>query len=186
MNRKLQKRMMDVVIRRYAAAPGAGYDDEKAQVLGREIEMLRADGVATPETLLQRATPESSPIHDLYEWDDSIAAHEHRISQSRSHINHLIVVVTDSKGNSEAMKAYFSVTRSHATSSTPERRHYVSVTETQTNKTVRDEILQTALRELLSWCRKYQNLGFDEFQAVYALAYETRRHIEFGADEVSA
>lgn len=59
-------------------------------------EIQRAEslmGKITAETVLAVASDESSPIHPLFEWDDSKAGHMYRLSQARSIINNIEVKV---------------------------------------------------------------------------------------------
>jgi len=59
-------------------------------------EIQRAEsimGKITAETVLAVAYDESSPIHPLFEWDDSKAGHMYRLSQARSIINNIEVKV---------------------------------------------------------------------------------------------
>ena len=41
-------------------------------------------GYITPEAIVEEAAEDSSPIHDEFEWDDSVAAHEHRKDTARA------------------------------------------------------------------------------------------------------
>lgn len=59
-------------------------------------EIQRAEslfGKITGETVLQVASDESSPIHKIFEWDNSKAGHLYRLSQARSVINNIEVKV---------------------------------------------------------------------------------------------
>ena len=47
----------------------------------RELEAR--DGLLTSEAVVERAEPEDSILHDKFEWDDSIAGHQHRLWQAR-------------------------------------------------------------------------------------------------------
>ena len=48
------------------------------------------DGRVTPESFLELATPEVSPLHHLFEWDDDVAAMEHRLHQARQIVRTVI------------------------------------------------------------------------------------------------
>ncbi len=43
-------------------------------------------GRITPERLVESATPEDSPAHDLFEWDNEIAGEQHRLTQARQYL----------------------------------------------------------------------------------------------------
>ena len=50
-----------------------------AQVFGETVETLASDGTVTPPRVVEAARPESSPIHDAFEWDDVVAGEAWRI-----------------------------------------------------------------------------------------------------------
>lgn len=50
------------------------------------LEQLREDGAVGPEQLVERAKPVESPIHNLFEWDDTAAGEKYRLEQARLYI----------------------------------------------------------------------------------------------------
>lgn len=52
------------------------------------------DGRITPEMVVADAKKKSSPLHGLFEWDESVAAHNHWIERARAIIRHVQVTVT--------------------------------------------------------------------------------------------
>lgn len=52
------------------------------------------DGLLRPEDVVNAATSKKHPLHHLFEWNDSRAAHEHRLNQARQLIKSVKVVVT--------------------------------------------------------------------------------------------
>lgn len=61
------------------------------------LDVLRGlyerDGKLTAESVLAAAQDVSSPIHSLFEWDDTIAAHEYRLEQARRVVRMTITTV---------------------------------------------------------------------------------------------
>lgn len=49
-------------------------------------------GFITPDAVVEEASDEASPLHPAFDWDDSVAAHRHRLSQARKLIRAVIVV----------------------------------------------------------------------------------------------
>lgn len=47
------------------------------------LEKLARDGRLTAEAVVADARKKTSPIHDVFEWDDSKAAHSYRVGQAR-------------------------------------------------------------------------------------------------------
>ena len=67
----------------------------KLDVLAAEIAALKdSDGRVTPEAVLKAAESESSPLHAYFEWDNDVAAHEHRLNQARDLIRQVRFTIT--------------------------------------------------------------------------------------------
>lgn len=77
---------------RYLAAPGAGFADEDAEVIGARVLALRQQGALTPERVVDDARPEESPTHRYFEWNDAVAAEKYRVSQATHYLSHIFVV----------------------------------------------------------------------------------------------
>ena len=58
-----------------------------------ELESLVVDGTLDPERVVEAARNPNSSMHKQFDWDDSSAAHEHRIAQARALIKRVKVNV---------------------------------------------------------------------------------------------
>lgn len=66
---------------------------EKIERVKHAIErLLEKHGEVTTEGLLRYATPKASPIHDCFEWDDAVAAHQHRLATARRYLREVTIV----------------------------------------------------------------------------------------------
>jgi hypothetical protein len=54
-----------------------------ADVLAELEEIREQHGVLTPTVVLGVASNPDHPLHDQFEWDDTVAAHRFRVSQAR-------------------------------------------------------------------------------------------------------
>lgn len=64
-----------------------------AQVLEQLVDR---DGMVTPTSVVEEASDESSPLHDHFEWDDSVAGPRYRLVQAGHLIRrYRVTVVTD-------------------------------------------------------------------------------------------
>jgi len=63
-------------------------------VIHDAIRALDRDGRLTPEAVVRAAKNPKSPLHDRFEWDDSVAAHKHRLEQARCLIRSVMVTIT--------------------------------------------------------------------------------------------
>lgn len=65
----------------------------KEEIRDALSELETESGRLTPEEVVRHAADSSSPLHAYFEWDDSVAAHAHRISQARDLISSVRVEV---------------------------------------------------------------------------------------------
>ncbi len=65
-------------------------EDDARVVAGVLDQLVSRDGRVTPESFLDAATPDESPLHRFFEWDDSRAAREHRLHQARQIVRTVI------------------------------------------------------------------------------------------------
>lgn len=131
-----------------------------AQKSGELFEQLAAteEGL-TAETLLTANIPENAPLHGDYEWEDSAAAHQWRLHQSRNFINSLVTVVqedTEEEEKPAPVRAFFITT---------EESKYEPIGAIVKEQTKYDRLLDTAFRELQAFRRKYESLK--ELKAVF-------------------
>lgn len=73
------------------------------QVAGEIIKNLPD---RTAESLLKEARKKSCPLRSQFEWDDSLAAHQHRLIQARTMLNSLRVVVVAENRKPQAVMAF--------------------------------------------------------------------------------
>ena len=78
----------------YKKREGAPFKDEDTKIIANIIVAIeKKKGLITPNDLVNQARSESSPIHNLFEWDDTEAASQYRLSQARNIINHIEIEV---------------------------------------------------------------------------------------------
>lgn len=139
----------------------AGYSIVKAdaQVIGDHIESLRQErgGRLVPTDLVADATYDDSPLHDLFEWDDEVAAHEHRLNQAR-YIIRSIVVTVESSADAVPVRAFVSVVKD-------DERFYTHIEHAMTEEDLRSQVIAKAYKEMQDWCKRYKDLS--EFASVF-------------------
>lgn len=71
-------------------------DKRKRDAVAARLERIRLnhDGVLTPDDVVKDARRDSSPLHDQFEWDDTVAAGKYRIEQARELIRTVTFTVT--------------------------------------------------------------------------------------------
>lgn len=122
-----------------------------AQKVGAEIEKLVAKtGDISAEGLVNHASNKNSPLHNLFTWDNDVAADLYRRTQARKVLNTLRVVV-ESNGEEIPLIAYVSVTVDDSPA-------YVTTAKAMSEEEYRAEVLNDALRSLAGFERRYREL----------------------------
>lgn len=139
----------------YRAAAGATFSQKDAPVIGRELEKLGTS--ITPIAVVTAAKSKSSPLHPLFEWDDLVAADRFRLVQARNIVNHLEVVVVNSAGQKENIKAYFSqsVDTEDENGETLAERRYLHIDIVKSSPIAAQNAVEMAKTELLGWKQRY-------------------------------
>ena len=122
--------------------------------------IARDFGALTPENVVAAARPTTSPLHERFEWDDTVAAEKYRVSQAAKLIRSVrLTYDTDGKGQEQTVRAFLAVPGTH-----PDSAHRAAY---QPSDKVLADPLTTALllreleRELTALRTKYGHLeGF--------------------------
>jgi hypothetical protein len=143
----------------YAFREGARFQPgakPNPQAVGEHLELLKgqAEGDLTPEAVVADAQHDNSPLHNLFEWDDTEAARQHRLHQARNLIGVVVVrYLVDGETEPRNIRAFVNLKMEdggHVYRST-----IASLQDPQT----RDVVLSGALRELQTFERKYRDLA---------------------------
>ena len=128
--------------------------EERRRVYMRELESIRKRMGLTPENIVMEARSKSSPLHDYFEWDDSIASGQWRTYQARQLIN---IMVVEDKG----IPAYENVI---IVKNGDSRREYVHHDDIMSNREWRRQVVASAMKEIQWWTRK--NATYSEFAPI--------------------
>lgn len=110
----------------------------------------------TPEQLLDAARPKRSPIHSCFEWDDFEGAERYRLQQASYLLRKVRVIMVTEKGEERKVSAWSNVRSKQQ----PNKRAYVrTIQAMETNEEWHEEILMSALRQLVSWRKKWAHLN---------------------------
>lgn len=127
-----------------------------AQVAGETLDRLRLKGPLTPARVVENATPETSPLHPLFEWDDAKAATAHRETQAR-YLLRAIVTTYGEESEEKTVRAFVSIKEDDG-------GVYENVYDVMQNPLYRNQVISRARSELEQWARRYRNL--EEFSHV--------------------
>lgn len=117
-----------------------------ADVAGAEMERLKEEGRMTASDLVEDSRPDEAPLHDEFEWDDSIAAEKFREDQARAMIRHLTVKI-EANDTEYEVRQYFIV---ESASKTYEPIQLILQDEDKTAA-----LLEQAKREMIAFKTKY-------------------------------
>ncbi len=125
-----------------------------ANIVGQEVEKIeKTYGSVTAELLVDTARAVTSPIHDLFEWNDAIAAEGFRKQQAAK----ILCALTIENVQGKEVRAYVNVSQG---APDPVRRTgtFINVTDAFSDPNKRAIVLQVALRELNELKQKYKEL----------------------------
>lgn len=121
-----------------------------ANIAGKVCEELAETVGLTAESLLNASRAENAPLHGEFEWNDAIAAEEHRKNQARYIIRMLCIKKEpekDENGEEEVipLRAFFKA----------DVEVFEPIKEIMCEAKKRTALLDTALRELTAVQNKY-------------------------------
>lgn len=129
-----------------------------ANVVGAEVEKIEKEkGEVTARDLVDRATPEDSALHRLFEWDDAKAADSYRLRQASEILCHLNIVREDTP-EPTVVRAYMNVA-DDADNPTRRTGTFINTHDAFADENKRNLILRVAIRELKELQKKYQALS---------------------------
>lgn len=143
----------------YKSAKGAPLNDEQAQRYGERMAILEEENNGLiPEILVEDAKRKDSPLHDWFEWDDKRAANRYRIEQGEKLLRSIVVMVKSGEDEEREIRAFHAVEVKDAEPSEREgynRKRYVSIGNVLSDQNYRKQLVESALRELETWRKKY-------------------------------
>lgn len=136
-----------------SSVPNRGIDAEKAF---SEIESIRIknEGELTDDLIVEKAKSKNSVIHDWFDWDDTVAAREHRRAQARSLLRSFHVVYKEKP--EVKMRAYQVLYKQPAISE--KRTVYSTTEEVLANPEARDRLIAEAIRMAMQFRNRFKHL----------------------------
>lgn len=144
------------------------------QVVGERLEHLRETLGAgfAPSRVVEDARPEDSPLHEAgFTWD-ATEAHQKLLEQEAAYlVRNVISIDTGPDGVERTTRAFVSIVERES-----QERRYLPIVTALSDDEYREQILHTALKEALSWRRKYDELR--EFARIFEAIDRTAKRIE--------
>lgn len=133
-----------------------------AQVAGERIDLIREQhgGRITPESVVEDASDENSPLHPAFCWDNDDAARKYRLWQARKLIA-CVTVTIEAAPQAGPTRAFVSVRLND-----DKEPSYTTIEHAMGDDGLRDQLLNEAMREAKQWRRRYSQLK--ELEPVFA------------------
>lgn len=160
---------MSYALKKAAASLGK-IAKENPAIAGQVLAEIRQRcGGITPALVVEASRDPSAPLHDFFEWDDSIAGEKWREHQAAYLIR--AVVTDDVPGATEPVRAFVHVVSDEDSES--RAGEYMPIGEVLNDADMRGQMLARALSDLRAWERKYAALSeLDRVRKVAAKLYE--------------
>jgi hypothetical protein len=115
--------------------------EDRKFVIKRAIEeTANDDGIVTADAVVDAARNKNSPLHDEFEWDDSVAGHQYRLDQARSLIREVRYISLDVTESVIKTVAYVRDPRLP-----PKTQGYVSLQSVSRNKKLAADVVMAEL-----------------------------------------
>ena len=119
-----------------------------AQEAGAEIERIgKQAGKITPETVLEQSRGADAVLHKCFDWDDASAAEKYRRDQAQDILANLVTVAVHGTQTDTPVRVFVNI-----------QNEYRSIEEVSINSDYTNEMLKSALKELVCFKQKYATL----------------------------
>lgn len=120
-----------------------------AQTAGEELDRIyRENGRLEPAKIVDESRDISAPLHSCFEWDDVTAAEKYRQTQAQMIVRSIVTVQETPNREPIETRAFVSV-----------RQEYKPIEVVTSSEDQMQELLRTALAELMAFRRKYSILS---------------------------
>jgi hypothetical protein len=143
-----------------------------------EILKVKKEKGLLAETLLEHAKDKNSKLHNLFEWDNNLAAKKWRLQQARIIVNEIKVIVEN--------KEYYAFENISLQVGEDVKREYYSRDEILTTPLLKESMVRKAYNTLLYWKEQYHNYVLFEpvIKAIESIESDVKQHDQiYSSDE---
>ena len=127
-----------------------GIWEQDANIVGNVLKSLADENNLSPESVLETARNENSPLHNLFEWDNVIAAEKYRLNQARQIIQQIVIVNDHPNAEPRQIRAFVTESKNDG--------HYQLITTVIENPDTYEVLLRRAKFELQIFKNKYKSI----------------------------
>jgi hypothetical protein len=158
----------------YHVAPGARkVKRSRVQEYGQEIERIMEEkkGFVSPELIVEYATKRRNPLHDFFEWNDTLAAQEYRIKQAQYLLRSITITVSCDGTPIVPIKAFPNLKINY--SNAPSEQGYLPIKTVQETPEYLAILIDDAHKELIGWKQRYrQYRNLERFECKFSPVFE--------------
>jgi len=161
----------------YKRREGATFKEEDTEIIAKIIvEIEKRKGIAKPEDLIEEAEDNNSPIHNLFEWNNTKAAKEYRLQQARNIFNHIEIEVVSENIKDKKVDVVIHKQRAFHNVMLGDERGYVSTARIVSNDELAKQVLQRLERQLQG--AEDELRAFESYKWAIVLLENTRLKIK--------
>lgn len=149
----------------YRAKKNGVLTAEQVMRYGPRVQVLadKNGGQVTAADILADATKKKSPLHDFFDWDDTTAANQFRLSQARKMVQAIEIVYEDASGNRRNSRAFHSIPVSGPSRGHRPENAYIPVSRMMEDEEIRAEVIDQYRRRISALRRELRKIeGMDE------------------------
>lgn len=143
------------------------FKNKDPQAIAEEIYSISDS--PTKEQIVDKARDENSELHDLFEWDDAVAAEEWRQEQAKNILRKLKVEFIQGDGEKEPATKEFRPVRLFF-GNPNDRKGFVSIFKIMEDKETYQNLLNKAKAELVAFENKYKML--EELNPIFEIIHK--------------
>jgi hypothetical protein len=133
--------------KKYVARPNSIVSQKEVDIIAPYLhEHLFPDGNFDREAIIEDAKRSKSPLHKHFNWDDTSAAHAHRLTQAQKLITCFYCVTSD--GYEVPSVVSVRIVDSP-------NRNYMATTKAIQSPDLCEQVLQQAIQGLATWKKRY-------------------------------
>lgn len=148
------------------------FNDETANAIGIRIERIKkrtGKQIVTPKEIVQDARDSTSPYHNLFTWDDSIAGEKYREEEARL-ILRSIVEVRIVAGVQKDVRTFVNIISEEG------ERGYATLSEIEFKPQLMNQVIVDALEEAKRWKERWHT--YKELSRISNAIDETLQEFE--------
>lgn len=130
-----------------------------AEVVGQRIDAIRNQkgGTIDAADIVEDARTGDSPLHPMFEWNDTEAANKYRLVQARTIICHIMTVPEENPAVGP-QRAFVNVVE--------DRRTFTSMERAMSSPDLRKQVVRAAMNEAKAWRMRYA--AYKELASIHA------------------